>query len=379
MSSVYKARHPRSRDVVAVKLAARVVMNDAQLSRRFELEYAVAHPLHHPNLVRVLDFGKHDKVPYLVMEFVDGPSLWQYLQTHQRLTEHDALAFFLPIADAVTYLHKKQIVHRDIKPANILIGSDGMAKLADLGLLKDLESMSQLTRSNTGLGTMQFAAPEQFDDARSADVRSDIYSLAATLYLMVTGELPFGDGAVLSVLERKMQNQFTAPITKQPELRPSIDTAIRLGLNNERQRRPASVSEFTAILTGEKNIRSTLELPGTTLGPKPKPTRKPADERRSATRHSVALGASCRPIAGPANQRWAGTVVDVSTTGLCLRVKRRFEAGSVLEIAFTLKPNDSSLSQLARVRWLKDSESNSWLLGCEFVNALGDDELSSLG
>src|SRR5207249_1073158 len=118
------------------------------------------------------------KTPYLVMELIDGPSLLQHLRTNVRLSENDALAILMPVADALTYLHKKQIVHRDIKPANILLTSSGVPKLADLGLIKNLDSMSRLTRSNLGLGTMQFVSPEQFDDARSVDVRSDIYSLA---------------------------------------------------------------------------------------------------------------------------------------------------------------------------------------------------------
>src|ERR1022692_1825692 len=181
MSSVYKARDTRTQAIVAVKIASRIVMNDLQLSRRFELEYAIAHPLDHPHLVKVLDNGKHDKTPYLIMEFIDGPSLSQHLRTHDRMSENDALAIVLPIADALEYLHKKQIIHRDIKPGNILLTSAGEAKLADLGLIKSLESISTSTRSNFGLGTMQFASPEQFENAREADGRSDIYSLAATL------------------------------------------------------------------------------------------------------------------------------------------------------------------------------------------------------
>jgi serine/threonine-protein kinase len=220
MSTVYKARDARTQNIVAVKIASHLVISDRQLSRRFELEYALAHPLDHRNLVKVLENGKHDKIPYLVMEFVDGPSLSQHLKSHKRLTENDSLAILLPIADALTYLHKKQIVHRDIKPGNILLMLSGEPKLADLGLVKNLESMSRLTRSNLGLGTMQFASPEQFDDARSVDARSDVYSLGATLYLMLTGEYPFGGGTMMSVVTRKLQNKFDPPLSKVPHCKP---------------------------------------------------------------------------------------------------------------------------------------------------------------
>jgi serine/threonine protein kinase len=376
MSSVYKARDTRSQEIVAVKIASRIVITDRQLSRRFEMEYSLAHPLQHPNLVKVLDNGKEDKVPYLVMEFIDGPSLSQHLKTHERMTENDALAIVLPIADALVYLHKKQIIHRDIKPGNILLTSKGEAKLADLGLVKNLESISQLTRSNFGLGTMQFASPEQFDNARAADARSDIYSLAATLYVMLTGEYPFGKGTTASVMTRKLKNQFDAPLSKIPELRPCVDAAIRLGLQADREGRPKSVSEFAALLTGEKQIAVPAAAPAPVS--KSKTISKSDKERRGGFRHAIELEARCRAVANAAGQRWAAWITDISATGLCLRAQRRFEVGSNLEITFTIKADDSDLNQLVRVRWVRATQDKSWLLGCEFVNAITDDDLNAV-
>jgi serine/threonine protein kinase len=380
MSTVYKARDPRTQDIVALKIASRLVMDDRQLSRRFELEYAVAHPLDHRNLVKVLHNGMHDKVPYLVMEFIDGPSLSQHLKTHERLSEHQALAVVLPIAEALTYLHQKQIIHRDIKPGNILLPSSEEAKLADLGLVKNLESLSRLTRSNFGLGTMQFAAPEQFDDARSVDARCDVYALAATLYLTLTGEYPFGKGASLDILKRKLHNKFEAPSSKVPQLRPNVDAAIRIALSADRQCRPASINEFVALLTGETKLRSAVDLPGTVAAPAPKATitKKTDQERRGGARYAVELEAACRAVVNAAGQRWPATITDLSLTGLCLLAKRRFETGSVLEITFTLTADDTTINQLARVRWAKSTETKSWLLGCEFVKAIADDDLNMI-
>jgi serine/threonine protein kinase len=380
MSKVYKARDTRTQDIVALKIASRQVIDDRQLSRRFELEYAVAHALGHPNLVKVLDNGKQDQLPYLVMEFIDGPSLAEHLVNHQRLSEHGALAIVVPIADALAYLHAKHILHRDVKPANILLTSAGEAKLADLGLVKNLGSVSRLTRSNFGLGTMQFAAPEQFDDARSVDERCDVYSLAATMYLMLTGEYPFGKGATLNVLERKLHNKFEAPISKVPQLRPSVDGAIRLALNADRASRPASINEFVALLTGEKKLRSAADVPGTVLAPHAKVTdaKKTAQERRGGTRYAIELEAACRAVINAVGQRWPATITDLSTTGLCLSATRRFETGSVLEITFALNADDTQINQLARVRWAKSTEAKSWLLGCEFIKAITEDDLSTI-
>ena len=383
MSSVYKARDTRSQAIVALKIASNLVINDRHLSRRFELEYAVAHPLDHKHLVKVLDNGKHDKIPFLVMEFIDGPSLSHYLKTHERLSENDALAILLPIADALAYLHKKQIIHRDIKPANILLMENGTAKLADLGLIKNLESVSKLTRSNFGLGTMQFAAPEQFEDARTADVRSDVYSLAATLYLILTGEYPFGKGSMLNILDRKMKSKFDPPIDKAPQLRSCVDLAIRMALQADRARRPATISEFASLLTGAKKL-SEPKVPALVQATSSKTkivsknAKKIDRERRGGIRYAIELEATCRPVANAAGQRWPATVSDLSVTGMCLLVKRRFEPGNVLEISFALQNDGSIINQLARVRWLKATDSKSWLLGCEFVNAIDDEELNTI-
>jgi serine/threonine protein kinase len=385
MSSVYKARHMKSSDVVAIKIASRAVISDPHLSRRFELEFDLSYPLGHPNLVKVLGNGKCDLVPYLLMEYIDGPSLAQILKIHARLSEQDALAIILRIAGAVTYLHQKQIIHRDIKPANIILNSVGDSKLADLGLIKNLESLSRLTRSNIGLGTIQFASPEQFDDARAADARSDIYSLAATLYVLITGNPPFGKGSMLHVLNRKLQNQFDSPSSKIPGLNPAVDAAIRIGLQADRNRRPASVAEFIAPLIEVQKSRPVALGRTAALTAKPKldasdiSAEKSGNERRrNGIRYSVEVEAKCRAVANAGGQHWPAWIVDVSVSGLCLRMPRRFEVGSGLEIIFGPQGANFSVTQLAQVRWVKAAESKSWLLGCQFVKPIPDEVLNSV-
>ncbi len=380
MSSVYKARHSATSEIVAVKIASRLVLNSEHLMRRFEQEYAIAFPLRHRHLVKVLDYGTHDAVPFLVMEFIDGQSLGQRLKKEQ-FSENDALAVVLQVVGALSYLHKKQIIHRDIKPGNILFTKAGDAKLADLGLVKDLESMSQLTRSNVGLGTMQFAAPEQFDNARAADIRSDVYSLAATMYVMLLGEYPFGDGSVMAMLGRKLQNRFDAPRMKLPSLRPCIDQAIRLALHNDPAKRPASIDEFADLLTGDrKHDGSDSDLPGKSSlshSGRKKP-KLGGSERRVHERYSIEMDAKCRAIANRAGHLWDALIVDLSTSGVCMHLGRRFEVGSILEILFCQEESDSNARQMVRVRWIKSSEKKGWMFGCEFVNAINDDQVQSI-
>lgn len=379
MSTVYKARDTRDDQVVAVKMAARIVVSDTLLARRFEQEYSLARPLKHPHLVKVLDHGAHDSLPYLVMEYMDGPSLAAHLKTNGKLTEHEALAMVFKVADALTYLHKKKILHRDIKPANILMSAAGDVKLADLGLVKNLDSLSRLTRTRTGLGTMQYASPEQFDDAGGVDVRGDVYSLAATLYQMLTNEFPFGVGATLNVVERKMQNKFIPPRRKAPDIRACVDLAICMALNADREKRPASIAEFMAYLTGEKKPRP-LSDHGVKSQPKPKSVqvKQAGKEQRRRKRYTVELAATCRAVVNVADKRWPAWIIDVSATGLCLNSQRRFEPGTILDVSFTLQANEGACTHLARVRWARTSENKSWLIGCEFTQVLPDEALNAI-
>ena len=383
MSEVFQARHTGTDQIVAVKIPSRAVINDPQLCKRFEQEYTLVYPLNHRNLVKVLDYNEHDGIPYLVMELVDGPSLAEHIEKQTCLSEHEALSVLLPVADALTYLHKKKIIHRDIKPSNILMTSDGKVKLADLGLVKDLDSVSRLTRLKMGLGTLQFASPEQFDNASAADPRSDVYSLAATIYMALTGEYPFGMGTVTSMMMRKLTNQFVAPIQKLPKLRPAVDAAIRMAMHAEAKFRPESISDFVAFLTGWKKYPADIELPGKVVEAAPvtkaaKVVQKESDDRRKDFRYELQAIGSCRVPIDVGGQLWASAIVDISKTGLCLQSKKRFERGSVVEIMVSVNPDESVITELARVRWNKPAPDKSWQHGCEFVNAMTQEEMEAI-
>jgi serine/threonine protein kinase len=375
----------RSSAVVAIKIASHLVVNDRYLSRRFELEYNLAHPLEHPCLVKVFENGKEDKIPYMVMECMEGPSVAQLLKERGALSEKEALDVALSIADALAYLHGKQIIHRDVKPANILLDASGAAKLADLGLVKNLESLSKLTRSNLGLGTLQFVSPEQFDDARTADARSDIYSLAATLYVMLTGEYPFGKGGMAAMVTRKMRNDFEAPSKKAAHLPAHVDQAIRAGLDADRAKRPATAKQFADMLRGGvAKPAASAPTPAPTKSADPAPTPKAASvkkggkERRGGMRYSVEVAANCRAIVAAAGKRWPGWIIDVSTSGLCLNCQRRFEIGSILEVCLNLGGDDNTITLVGKIRWAAATDKKSWLHGCEFTRPISEDDMNTI-
>jgi serine/threonine protein kinase len=262
MGTVYKGRHRDTGEIVAVKVVSPHMSGNPVLLKRFEQEYRVAQQLNHPNIVRALDFGTSGSTPFLVMEFVDGESLGQKLEREGKLPEKEAIRLIAQVAQGLHRAHKEKLIHRDVKPDNILISKDGQAKLVDLGLVKELETDLNLTRTGRGLGTPHFMAPEQFKNAKDAGPKCDIYSLGATLYMMVTGEMPFRSTGPLDAYMKKIEDKLTPARELVPALSERTDWAIRRAMSAEPDNRPATCREFVEDLTG----RSTRKMPAPSGG-----------------------------------------------------------------------------------------------------------------
>jgi hypothetical protein len=263
MGSVYKGRNRATGEIVAVKIVPPNMALNSTMLKRFEQEWRAANSIEHQNVVRALDFGYDGATPFLVMEYVDGESLGQRLDRVGRISEHEAIRIIAQIAQGLHKAHKQNMVHRDVKPDNILINSEGVAKLADLGLVKakDIESDLNLTRTGRGLGTPHFMAPEQFRDAKSADARCDIYSLGATMYMAVTGELPFKTCSPLEAWMKKRDNDFPPPVEFVPSISERLDWAIRRAMSADPEKRPINCREFVEDLTG-RSTRKVVAVDG---------------------------------------------------------------------------------------------------------------------
>jgi serine/threonine protein kinase len=257
MGTVYKGRERSTGLIVAIKIVPPHMASNSVLLKRFEQEFRAASILDHPNIVRALDYGSSGTSPYLVMEYVEGESLGQRLEREKKIAELEAIRIIAQVAQGLHRAHKQGLIHRDVKPDNILLTGDGQAKLADLGLVKEVEADLNLTRTGRGLGTPHFMAPEQFRNAKNADIRCDIYSMAATLYMMVTGELPFKSCGPLDAWMKKVNNEITPPRSLLPSLSERVDWAIRRGMSADADRRPATCREFVEDLTGH----STRKIP----------------------------------------------------------------------------------------------------------------------
>jgi len=183
---------------VAVKLLAQELVHDKAFVTRFEKEAAALAALSHPHVVAIVDKGKHKDTYYLVMEFVDGPSLREMMRS-PLLDATSALKIGLDICRAIEYAHGRGIIHRDLKPENILFDEQagGIPKVSDFGLAAfnqpNTPSKFNVTETHVSMGTLSYMAPEQRVDAKSADHRADIYSLGVILYELAVGEVPVGN------------------------------------------------------------------------------------------------------------------------------------------------------------------------------------------
>ena len=194
MGYVYRARQRKLDREVAVKVVAAEAERQDQFAQRFAREAQVLARLSHPNLVSIHDYGQDGPLGWLVMEYVDGSSLRDLIHAG-KLEPSEALALIPKICDALQYAHDQGVVHRDVKPANILVGRDGVVKIADFGLAKLIgipSALVTLTGSREVLGTFRYMAPEQLERPLEVDHRADIYSLGVVFYEMLTGEIPMG-------------------------------------------------------------------------------------------------------------------------------------------------------------------------------------------
>jgi serine/threonine protein kinase len=255
MGAIYRGRQRDSGQIVAVKIMPSHMAQNPILLKRFEQEFRAASRLDHPNIVRAIDYGDTGDQPYLVMEFVEGESLGQKIERDGRMGESEAIRVIAQVAQGLHRAHKQNLVHRDVKPDNILVRPDGVAKLADLGLVKETDTDLNLTKTGRGLGTPHFMAPEQFRNAKNADIRCDIYSLGATLYQMVTGELPFRSSGPLDAWMKKIQNELTPPRQIVPTISERVEEAILRAMKADPDLRPATCREFVEELTGKSTRR----------------------------------------------------------------------------------------------------------------------------
>ncbi|MBI9046260.1 MAG: SUMF1/EgtB/PvdO family nonheme iron enzyme [Anaerolineaceae bacterium] len=220
-----------------------------QMLKRFEREAKALAKLSHANIVIIYDFGKHEEVPYLVIEYLKGGTLKDMTGTPMDCQE--AVRLTIKLADALAYAHKKEIIHRDIKPGNILITENREPKLVDFGIAKilDMGQTSLLTRTGVGIGTPEYMAPEQFL-GKDIDGRADIYALGVVLFEMVTGRRPYQADTPAAVMIKQTTEALPSPLKFNPEVSTGLENVIIRALAKDVEYRYQDMGEFGKALQG---------------------------------------------------------------------------------------------------------------------------------
>ena len=244
MGVVYKARQVSLKRLVAVKMILAGQLADAQDIARFRLEAEAAANLDHPCIVRIIEVGEHEGQHYFSMDFIDGESLESRLKDHP-LPPREAAGLMEQVARAIAYAHGREVIHRDLKPANILVNQQGQPRVTDFGLAKRVQGGSDLTATGAVLGTPSYMPPEQAAGRLDQiGERSDVYSLGATLYALLTGRPPFQAATVMEVLIQVREQEPVLLRQLNPNLPRDLETICAKCLEKDPRRRYGSAQEL---------------------------------------------------------------------------------------------------------------------------------------
>jgi tRNA A-37 threonylcarbamoyl transferase component Bud32 len=250
MAEVYRAEHPVSQRVVAIKVLLANLAEEEQFRKRFQRESQALAGLEHSNIVKIYDYGVENKLYFMVMEYLNGMNLSALLKQTGQIPFEEAVPILENVADALDYAHKSGVIHRDVKPSNVMLDTSlhyPRAVLTDFGIVKLSSAFTNITASAI-IGTFDYIAPEQIEGSREVDGRADIYSLGVMTYQIISGTLPFRRNPPGALLLAHM----TTPPPDLRELVPTVSRqtsqAIQKAMAKNPDERFATASEFVQAL-----------------------------------------------------------------------------------------------------------------------------------
>lgn len=275
MGRVFRAFDRHLSRTVALKVLSPDQAADAATLMRFRNEAQSAARLDHANIVRVYYLGEDRGIPFIVFEYIEGQNIRDLVANHGPMDLPQAVSYTLQVAEALAHAARHEVVHRDIKPSNVLVTADGVAKLIDLGLARVQDpTANDLTASGVTLGTFDYISPEQARDPRTADVRSDIYSLGCTFFYMLAGRPPFPEGTVLQKLLQHQGDQPPEVRELRPDMPEEASRLLRKMLAKDprhRHQTPVELVEELVLLAEQVGLRP-LRSAATVWGTKQPPT-----------------------------------------------------------------------------------------------------------
>jgi len=254
MAVVYKARQLSLDRIVAIKILPKRFSENPEYVERFYKEGQAAGKLNHPNIVQAIDVGEAGGYHYFVMEYVEGKTIADDLVAGKRYDEKEAIEIVIQVAHALAHAHAQGLIHRDVKPKNIMINKDGVVKLADMGLARETADI-ETAQSEAGkaYGTPYYIAPEQIRGKIDIDGRADIYGLGATLYHMLTGQVPFMAEDSSEVMRKHLREKLVPPDHINTSLSAGVSEVIEIMMAKRREDRYQNVQELLVDLEALRN------------------------------------------------------------------------------------------------------------------------------
>jgi tRNA A-37 threonylcarbamoyl transferase component Bud32 len=298
MAEVYKAYQPGLDRYVAVKVMHSHLSDEEDFVGRFKREASAVANLRHPNIVQVYDFDIETELYYMVMEYIEGPTLKSELKERsikgQIFSNKETARIFSALASAIDYAHGRGMVHRDLKPANIMFTKDGQVVLTDFGIAR-IMGATRYTVTGAISGTPAYMSPEQGQGERG-DERSDIYSLGVILYEMVTGAVPFDADTPFAIIMKHINDPLPMPRALNPHIPEGVERVILKALSKNPDDRYQTASDMAAALRKEVGVtadQTLAAMPVTTIAAAPKLDEAPAAAHAAApARPSAPAGAT---------------------------------------------------------------------------------------
>lgn len=262
---VYIARDLENNRIFAMKVMHQELTSDDDLIARFQREAHILQNLNDPHIVRIVDYGDETDMHYIVMDYVDGQNLKYHIINDHPMDALRAFHYTHQIVEGLDTAYRQGVVHRDIKPQNILVTSNDVVKITDFGLARGQDTVT-LTQTNVFMGTAYYISPEQAESGRSADTRSDLYSVATVLFEMLTGHPPFEGESAVDIVIKHMNDKVPSITRIRRDLPAEMDIFMQRALAKQAKDRFATPQDFLAAL---EHLQAHLPTAGPHMIPGP--------------------------------------------------------------------------------------------------------------